>query len=73
MLNMRTHARTMMHACIKILFCINLTELSLESILIREWELTGKTNLAAYYTKNHPILHHKKMRPTYNLDGEPNP
>ena len=33
----------------------------------------GKTNLADYYTKHHPIIHHKKMRPIYNLDGEPNP
>ena len=36
----------------------------------------GKTNLADYFTKHHPIKHHQQVRPTYNLDGEnptPNP
>ena len=33
----------------------------------------GKSNLADYFTKHHPIIHHKTVRPLYKLDGEPNP
>ena len=33
----------------------------------------GKTNKADYYTKHHPINYHRKIRPIYYFDGEPNP
>ena len=34
---------------------------------------SGVDNKADYYSKHHPIKHHKQVRSTYNLDGEPNP
>ena len=37
-----------------------------------EWA-PGIINKADYFTKHHPIKHHKQIRPTYVLDGEPNP
>ena len=30
----------------------------------------GKSNLADYFTKHHPIKHHRTMQPTYNLDAD---
>ena len=29
---------------------------------------TGKTNKVDYHTKNHPVSHHRKMRPFYVTD-----
>ena len=33
----------------------------------------GKSSKVDYYTKHHPIKHHKQIRSTYMLDGDPNP
>ena len=30
----------------------------------------GKSNLADYFTKHHPVTLHKSMRKTYNFDAE---
>ena len=49
-----------------------LRDRKLQKQFLITWE-PGKSNLADYFTKHHPIIHHKKMRSTYNLDGEPNP
>ena len=40
--------------------------------VVIKWD-KGKSNLADYYTKHHPIHHHKTVRPLYNLDGDPTP